>query len=261
MKYRFACVCAFVFACSTSARADIISFREGVSPTGSYNHFGLDFRTNGQVNTSAELLVGNQVSGVGLIRSLLGFDLSAIPAGSTINSITFTMKAFGTSTGTLAGVGDINVYEIRPNGNANNNMVETETSTTVWSTGNPWTNTLGDFESAILSTSVVNNANANTTLDAGETITYNSSAAWVALAQSSLDAGLPLEFMLRSPTAEAGGVSNFYRMGSDGAVAVGDRPLLTIDYTAAVPEPGLVALGLLTTAGFFGWRRLRNNRC
>ena len=78
----------------------------------------------------------------------------------------------------------------------------------------------------------------------------------------SFDAGLPLEFILIAPTAEANtAASNFFRFRSDDFTTTpGDRPLLTIDFTAPIPEPGIAALGLLTAAGFLGWRRLRNKR-
>lgn len=246
---------------SVPASAAILSFQQGVSPTNAYAHLGQDFRGGGIVNNGAQMLVGNQPAGLGdnlQIRTVLGFDLNAIPAGSTINSITLRLVSDGSQAGNIAGVGNVNLHEVIPNGVAANNMVEGQVSATLWQAGSNWTTTLGDYTAAPLTTATLNNANANTVLDAGETATFGTSLAFVNAAQAALNAGLPLEFILIAPTAEGNNAaSNFFRFRSDDFGTAGDRPLLTIDYTAPVPEPGLAALGLLSAAGLFGWRRLR----
>ena len=250
---------------SVPTSAAIITFQQGISPSGAYAHLGSDIRGGGgNYGTGTQMLVGNQPAGSGgnlQIRSVFGFDLSAIPAGSTINSITLRLVADGTQSGNIAGVGPINLHEVIPNASAANNMVEGQVSNTLWQTGSNWTTPLGDYTAAPMSTATLNNANANTVLDAGETATFGTTLSFVAAAQASFDAGLPLEFILIAPTAEANNAaSNFFRFRSDDFSTAGDRPLLSIDYTAPVPEPGMAALGLLTAVGFLGWRRLHNNR-
>jgi len=219
------------------AMGTVITFQQNVSPTGTYAHLSQDFRGNGATNNGAQTLVGYQSGGVLELRTVMGFDLSAIPAGSTINSVSLRLVSDGSQSGSIAGVGSVNLHEVVPNGIAANNMVEGQVNENTWQTGSNWTNNLGDFTATPMSIAVLNNANANTTLDAGETATFNTTPAFVAAAQSSLAAGLPLEFILIAPLAESTTtVSNFFRFRSDDFTTTPtDRPLLTIDYT--VPEP------------------------
>jgi hypothetical protein len=248
------------------ASAAIVTFQQGISPTNAYAHLGQDFRGSGNINTAAQMLVGNQPAALGgnlQIRTVLGFDLSAIPAGSTINSITLRLVSDGSQSGTIAGVGAINLHEVIPNGVATNNMVEGQVSATLWQTGSNWTTTLGDFTATPLTAATLNNANANTVLDTGETATFGTSLAFVNATQAALNAGLPLEMILIAPDAEANNAaSNFFRFRSDDfATTPADRPLLTIDYTAPIPEPSFAVAGILTVAGLFGWQRFRQSHC
>lgn len=235
--------------------AATITFQQGVGPTAAYTHLSQDFRGSGTTNNTAQTLVGYQSSGVLQIRTVMGFDLSAIPAGATINSITLMLISDGSQSGTITGVGPINLHEVIPNGIAANNMIEGQVSRTIWQTGQNWTNTLGDFTATAMSTAVLNNANSNTVLDAGESATFGSSAAFVAAAQSAFNAGLPLEFILIAPTAEStSGSSNFFRFRSnDYTTALTDRPLLTIDYT--IPEPATSVLFSVAAGAALGMRR------
>lgn len=235
------------------AQAVIITFQEGVSD---YAHISQDYRDNGGTNSAGDqTLVGYQTSGVLAIRTVMAFGLSAIPAGATINSISLTLVSHGSQSGTIAGVGAVNLHEVVPNGIAANNMVEGQTSTLNWATGSAWTNRMGDFTSTAMSTAVLNNANSNTTLDLGETAVFGTTSAFVAAAQSDFDAGLPLEFILIAPLAESTtGSSNFFRFESDNFATVADRPLLTIDYT--IPEPTTPALALFAV-GIIASRRKR----
>ena len=221
-----------------------ITFQEGVSPSAGYAHVSQDFRGSGTTNNGTQTLVGYQSGGVLEIRTVMGFSLSTIPAGSTINSVSLLLVSDAAHSGTIAGVGAVNLHEVVPNGVAANNMIEGQISRTTWKTGSNWTNTLGDFTATPMSTAVLNNANANTQLDPGETATFGSTSAFVAAAQASFDTGLPLEFMLIAPTAEATtGASNFFRFRSDDfATTPSERPLLTIDYTVPEPSSAVVAI-------------------
>ena len=79
----------FILAGILPASAATITFQQGVAPTAGYAHLSQDFRGNGAANTGAQTLVGYQSSGVLEIRTVMGFDLSAIPAGSTITAFPF----------------------------------------------------------------------------------------------------------------------------------------------------------------------------
>ncbi len=240
---------------SATSFADTIIFQQGVSPTGTYSHLGQDIRGNGAINTTGDTLVGYQSGGVLQIRTVLAFDLSAIPAGSTFDSITLTLTVNNTGNGTISGLGAIQIREIIPNGVVSNNMVENQVSFSLWKTGSSWTTAGGDF-GGLLSSAPVVDGDSDNAFDNGEKATFASSAAWLSAAQNAFTAGLPLELILISPTAEAStGSSNFARFGSDDATTAGNRPQLTINYTPA-PEPSSATLLAFASVALLG-RRFR----
>lgn len=237
---------------SIPALGSVVTFQEGVSPSG-YTHISQDFRGNGATNTGVQTLVGYQSGGVLQIRTVMSFNLAAIPAGSTINSVSLQLVSDGNQSGSIAGVGTINLHEVVPNNIASNNMVEGQISQAIWKTGSNWTNTLGDYTATPMSTATLANTNANTALDAGETATFGSTSAFVTAAQNALNTGQPLEFILIAPTAESTtGSSNFFRFRSDDFTTTSDRPVLTIDY---VPEPSTTAILLVACAGLLSRRK------
>jgi hypothetical protein len=249
-------IIAFVGFSVTSSAATVI-FQEGVSPTAVYGHLGQDIRGSGAINTASDMLIGYQSGGVLQIRSVLAFDLSSIPAGSTLDSITLTLTVNNTGNGTISGLGAIEIHEIIPNGVAANNMVENQVSFSLWKTGSSWTTAGGDF-GGVLASAVVIDGDADNSFDNGEKATFASSAAWLVAAQSAFDTGQPLELILFSPTAEGTtGASNFARFGSDGAGTAANRPQLTINYTP-VPEPSSAALLGFTSVALLT-RRLRRS--
>lgn len=229
-------------------QAATISFQEGVGPTVGYDHISKDIRSQPASNNGGQTLVGNQPGGVGKIRTLMSFGLSAIPAGSTINGISLTLVTDNQAQGgTIAGVGVISLHEIIPNGVATNNMIDGSTWSN-WSTTDTWTAVGGggDYSPTALTSSSINDANSNGKLESGETAAFSSTPAFVAAAQAAFDAGLPLEFILIAPTAEGAVTTdqNFFRFVSDNHATTNLRPLLVIDYT--VPEPSTAAFALLS---------------
>lgn len=235
--------------------AATISFQEGVGPTVGYDHISKDIRSQPASNNGSQTLVGNQPAGVGLIRTLMSFGLSAIPAGSTINGISLTLVTDGQDQGgNMAGVGIVNLHEIIPNGLAANNMIDGATWSN-WSATGTWTTAGGDYSPTPLASSTLNDANSNGKLEWGETAVFSSTPAFVAAAQAAFDAGLPLEFILIAPTAEAGtSGQNFFRFVSDNHTTTNLRPLLVIDYT--IPEPSTAVFALLS-AGLLARRSRR----
>lgn len=254
MRGGFIATAAFLLVAPGSIQAVTINLQEGVSPTAGYGHLGQDIRSNAASNTGADTLVGAQPGGVGNIRTVLGFDLSAIPAGSQITAVSLLMTVNNTGSGSPAGLGTIEVHEVVPNNTAVNNMVENQVSWAAWQTGSNWTTPGGDFGPTLTSGSVVDTGTIGTFTN-GEQASFASTAAFVTAAQNALNAGLPLELILLSPTAEAAAGSNFARFGSDGATTAGNRPLLSIEY---VPEPGASALLLVAAGAFLRRRRERN---
>jgi hypothetical protein len=71
---------------------------------------GQDIRgLSNQPNTGNVISVGYQSGGVLQIRGILGFDLSGIPAGSTIDSLTLVMTVADTGAGSVANLGSIDL--------------------------------------------------------------------------------------------------------------------------------------------------------
>jgi hypothetical protein len=241
---------ASVFAIGTGlSSAATISFQQGVSPSSSYSHLGQDFRgKDNQVNTGNVMSVGYQSGGVLQIRGILGFDLSAIPAGATIDSITLVMTVAETGAGSVTNLGSIELREVIPNGTAANNMVEGQTNWTFWKTDTAWTTPGGDFGNILASAPVDSFTN-------GQTVIFSSSLL-IAAAQASFNAGSPLELILIAPTAEAGSGTHLVRFGSDDNANTSYRPLLTVDYT--IPEPSSAGLLSLAVVGIFARRKRRN---
>jgi MYXO-CTERM domain-containing protein len=238
------------------ARADAMSFQQGVSPTGTYANLGQDIRGNAVSNTGADTLVGEQFGGVAQIRTVLGWDLSSLPAGATITGVTLTMTVNNTGSGTVSGLGTIEVHEVVPNGVASNNMVENQVTYASWKTGSAWTTAGGDFSATTLSSAGVVDSDGQNDFDNGEKATFTSTAAFVTAAQNAFDAGLPLELILLSPTAEAATASNFARFGSDDATTAGNRPLLSVTYSV-VPEPASAGWAILAVGAGLVRRRRR----
>ena len=239
------------------AAAATVIFQEGVSPTIGYGHLAQDFRGSGATNNGTDTLVGMQVGGVLQIRTVLSFDLSMIPAGAVIDSLNLVMTVNNLGNGTISGLGAIEVHEVIPNALATNNLVDGQVTWTTWKTGSNWTTAGGDF-GILLTSALIVDGDADNQIDNGEKATFASSAAFITAAQNAFNAGLPLELILLSPTAEGAVSSNFARFGSDTAATTSNRPQLTIDYTPA-PEPSAMAMLAVTAVGMLS-RRIRQRR-
>lgn len=240
-----------------------ITFQQGISPTSTYQSVTQDIRGNASTNNGTQTLVGYQSGGVLQIRTIMGYDLSAIPAGSTINSVSLLMSTDPTqaSQGTITGVGTINNYLVTPNGNPANVVVEGQVTKTNWDSTHAWTTPLGDI-STLLSSATVTDANSNGTVDLNETdtATFASSSAFVTAAQDALNNNYPLQMLLIAPQAESTtGASNFIRFASDDYTAnpTSLRPLLTVNYTT--PEPSSAVLAAIGGAYVLARRRRKQH--
>ncbi len=244
------------------------SFRQGESPTAAYEHLGaqlLQSTPNGNSGGDIFLRAGWAIGGgpgAGTnprpFRTVLSFDLSAIPSGSTITAASLQLTFAGDDTNPING---LELYRVVPGANMIEGTGLQATPTidgVTWSNirpGVPWTNPGGDFQPAILS-SIGQDADGGA---AGEVYSFNTSAGFIASAQSALDSQLPLELLIRSAAAEAGGgAQNFFRFASDDYPDVSLRPNLIVEY-AIVPEPG--ALVLTVFAAAFGSFVRRPDRC
>lgn len=189
----------------------------------------------GNSETSSSDLIGN-VSGTRWHRAVLSFDLSGIPDGATINSVTldatFDPDGSGNSANFDDGTADINVAEMLEDPDRVNGWNYAFQSFGLDQTGNSgdetdWA-TAGGTLGAILS-SVSDATYDPEGIAAGTPFNWASTAAFVSAVDSNLgDDEILLQVLI--PGVEGGGRS-FVRSNNDF--------VLTVDY---VPEPASLAL-------------------
>jgi len=214
------------------------TFRQGEN---GYSHTATILRADNTAwNSGArdQLLVGKTSSN---LRSVLSFDLSAIPASFEVASARLDLWTSAT-----AGSGTVGTLELRPllgtpvegtgdgitatNGAGTGATWASRTGATT--AGNLWTSPGGDFSSTVLS--ILPGFNATTT---GAPRSFASTPEFVARVDAAVASGQPLDLMLFSPLTEAGPVTQFARLASDDAPTVAQRPRLTVTLLAnEVPD-------------------------
>lgn len=204
---------------------------------------------NGQIANGAGLglFAGNTGSDFGR-RAIVRFDLSSIPAGATINSVTFTMNLTRALNGSYAVSlhRALSPWSEGPShaGNENGQGSFAQPGDTTWThavyAGTLWNTPGGDFVAQPSATRMV-----GTTLTA---YAWNSTAALVSDVQTWLDSPALNHgwFVLGDETRDTTARRFASRQYSNASM----RPRITIDYTP-IPAPGVPALaacGLLVLA-------------
>lgn len=198
-----------------------------------------------KVFNTDELLIG-RVGGNDWIRSLLAFDLAAIPDSAIINRVTLGLYVSTLDASSAAGwVGaeGITLNELTQDASfpANHTWNEYDDS------GNlDWAVAGGDFSANLLSSFVDGDGDASNPdlVTAGDNFSFESTAGFVNALQNNL-ADDTLQFVVRTPTIETGfNQRKLYRFASESHATPSYRPALTIDYT--VP----LAVSLVTNGDF-----------
>lgn len=231
---------------ASAASADTIAFREGDSPDSGYAHQatyvfdnvsgGTDYSVTPQNNSGSQSLV---VSGNDQFfkksNTLLEFDISAIPAGATIDSVELVLHL---QNGDFHGKSNSIPVDVHTLGDA------FDETTAAWDTLTP---AGGDTTGALLASQTFD----PTPVTDGTPVTWGSTSAFQGAAQNALDSDGLLRLILTSTTTDDG-FARFYYEESDALVSM--RPSLTINYT--VPEPASLALAVCGAA-MIGLRRAR----
>ena len=198
-----------------------------------------------KVFNTDELLIG-RVGANDWIRSLLAFDLAAIPDSAIINRVTLDLYVStqdATSAAGWVGAEGITLNELTQDASfpANHTWNEYNDS------GNlDWAVAGGDFSATLLSSFVDTDGAASnpSQVNTGDNFRFESTAGFVNALQDNL-ADDTLQFIARTPSIETGFTSRkLYRFASEGHGTPSYHPALTVDYS--VP----LAISLITNGDF-----------
>ncbi len=237
---------------SSVVRADMMTFTT--------NKDSSIFSESNNNNGAGSLYTGAAGNILGIRRALLGFNISAIPAGSTINSVTLTITQTRTGPSAIA-----EPFEIRPlsavwgEGTGTQQGVgSTPTASAVtWNSrqfgSNLWATPGGSYGAASGTTTL------GTGTFAGGVFTFSSQPGMVADVQSWLNSpGTNNGWILKAVSETTGFGAR--QISSKEDVVTARRPLLTVNYTlAVVPEPNSFVL-LGASAMFLSGFRLGRGR-
>ncbi len=202
---------------------------QGTGVTDTFLDKGAPTTTNG---SNVDIPVGPLFGSPNLYHAMLKFDLSSIPAGSTITSATLTLWT-GTNFGDRAGT--VEVYRVK------RAWIDSQATWNVYTTGNNWTtagcdDTTNDREAANIGSQSVGNVAANTQVD----ITLTASAIQEMISGGSFTNN---GFMLRNTNdADYSGGHIFH--STDYVTDTTKQPKLVVNYTTPPPSVNLALLGV-----------------
>lgn len=260
-----------ILLASGSSGGDLIAatamFQEDVTEGGAYQAIAVDLRSksteadrNREKSSSGGDVTAWWAGRIGTddaVRGLAGFDISAIPAGSVITSVTLTVTPRGPDANSQDQDYTVSLHEldgtiIEGTGTFDDNPTPTGPSWNSRDVNGPvaWTTAGGDFSATVLS-SIVDNPH---TLVQDEKIVFPSSSDFVSAAQGALDGSGTLYFLMKSSSEDTSSSDRaFFNFYSDDDTTDATRaPKLTIEY---VPEPSSLVLLSLGAMALIGLRR------
>jgi hypothetical protein len=226
-------------AVTTAAQPSSITYSEGaLLPSGVYQQVGATIRqvlSNGNDGANPGYRVGWNYQAnpamLGDFRAVLAFNLTDIPAGATITSVSLSMTT-----------DDLNdsyprVVELHEVASATPVVEGTRIISdspppadgVTWNSIRPgvsWDQAGGDFDATVLSTGTGYTASL-------QTVVFDSTAAFVAASQAALDGLRPLQLILKAPDSfESGGSRGDADFKSDDNAVAAFRPALTVSFIA-----------------------------
>lgn len=223
---------ALVTALAANTYADTMTFQRGASPsedyTGSISNW---IQSNNPGQSKANELFFGTGGGANpnIVRGLLSFDLSALPADAVISAASVTLTIAG-ALPTGDAVGDV--------------QIDMMAMTAAFSSNAKWNDSGTNYDSTPLSSVTADPMGVTT----GEQLVFSSTESFTAFVQQALLSGsqtLYLMFKLPDDIERTDGTTprRTFRFQPSNGGDVANRPSLTIEYSVPVPEPATVALG------------------
>lgn len=203
------------------------SFQQGVSPDASYTHDATYFRSNaptGNFGTADQLIVGT-TSGVAadVLRSVLEFDISAIPASHLIDDVSLLLTTY--SQGGLDGGGEPG----SPTFNVYSYAFDIDETAATWNAPGA-----GDPNAGGTLGTLLTSASFDVT-QTGETVTFGDTPEFRTAVSDALASDGLLRLILAKSDETTVGTHEFARFASNEFATLGHRPELMV--THSIPEP------------------------
>jgi len=248
---------AFLAVPADPAQASLITFKEGISPTGAYTAPSATIRSdqgNNNYGADAITIVGKTTTPA-VLRSVYAFDVSDIPDGAPIDGATLRLTVSSSDGTSISAPITLELYQLSASftegaGNssgANNGNVSWNfrgpTSATTW--GAPG----GDFSPTLLASITANPR----TVAPGTLVDFVGEPAFVSAIQAASDANATLYLVVKSAAVvESANVREIFFFASDENTNTAYRPALTVSY---VPEPASAAVVAIGAIGLLARRR------
>ncbi len=216
----------------TPANATVISFQEGVSPSGAYTQDAVYIRSseadkNQNGDTDREVIVGF-TNDNNELRGLLEFDVSAIPASDMIDSASLVLRTGGG----LSSLITIKVYEYD---------FDIDESTATWNAPATGDGTVGGILGTLLTSATFNpSAGPRSSAD----VTFSDTAQFRTAVSDALAGDGFLRLILARSDNSGSGQQRFARFDDETVTLTGNRPELLVTH---IPEPAtmmMLAAGL-----------------
>jgi len=207
--------------------AGTMQFQEEVQPNTWYTAGAAHIRTDITDGESDLVIVGEAANHEKTLRGVFSFDLSALPEGAHVVNVSLTLSADrdnteGTGGPSVDGDFTLDLHQLAAS------FVESEVTWDQRADGQPWNTPGGDFLDPPLASL---EANPYRLLSEGPDYRWEATTDFILAAQAALDAGLPLDLLLRTPDGETQENRVVFYFHSDDATDPAQHPLLTITYT------------------------------
>jgi lysophospholipase L1-like esterase len=209
--------------------------------------------TNRNSGARDQLIVGKTTSA---LRAVLSFGLTTVPTGAVVTGVSLDYWTVGTNSLGTVGAMELHALNGTPvegtgdgNGSGAGSGVTWVSRDGQTGAGHSWTNAGGDFNPTVLSSVAGYVGNLPDTQK-----TFSSSADFVAVAQSAVTQGQPLNLMIYSPATEAGANNVYSRINSDDCTNMAERPQLTLTYVGSPAPAGMTATAISWSEVALTWK-------